>query len=65
MCSGINSDDFLYMFEASDIFYIWDQAEHIIWRVFEPNTETKIIEVIGKRGMEGLGLVSFAQLKED
>jgi hypothetical protein len=60
MCSGVDSDDFLYMFEAGDIFYIWDQIEHKIWRVTEPNTETKIIEVIGKQGVEGIGLVALA-----
>ena len=65
MCSSRNSDDFLYMFEADRTFFIWDQIEDTMWRVFQPNTETKIIEVIGERGVEGLGFVAHARIVEE
>lgn len=65
MCSGRNSDDFLYMFEAGGTFYVWDQIEDTIWRICQPNTETKIIEVIGERGLKGLGLDALAEVEEE
>jgi hypothetical protein len=65
MCSSRNSDDFLYIFEARGIFYIWDQAEDIMWGIFQPESETRIIQVISERGIEGLGLVALAPVEED
>lgn len=53
------------IFEAGGTFYIWDQIEDTIWPISQPNTETKIIEVIGERGLKGLGLDALAEVEEE
>lgn len=54
MCTIRKSGDRMYLFVSLDRFYIWDESNHAVLLIQQPNTELDILERIKTVGLQGL-----------